>query len=289
MRRLSYAGLDAVRRITQLLSLAFLFAVPLLILLGTYRIVGSLYSISIGGLVIADPAMALQTVLLTRDIHLPLLFAVAIPVVVALIFGRVFCSWVCPYNTLAEWTERARRRVRGKSWQKKRLARAAANPHPGLYWGIFAGLLLTMLIVGLPLLSYLSLPGMLSVQISHGVLGQGLGLELAIIAVLLVAEVGSGRRLWCKYACPVGATLALCRTRRTLHIAHDAGHCSCPMGGEACRPSCPIGLAPNRDGLRPFCLNCGSCLVACETTRRGALQFRFSHNGTVPLPSRMEV
>ena len=275
MRAGFYRRLELLRRATQLFSFAFLFALPVLVWQGVHWIVGSLYSISIGSLVIADPAMALQTTLLTREVYVPLLFAALLPAVLALVFGRVFCSWLCPYNTLLDWAERAWRRLRGKGWQKARLAAPSHNPHPGFYWAVFAALVLAATVLGLPLLSYLSAPGILSTQISQTILGMGTGLEIGLVVLLLVAEVGLGRRFWCKYGCPVGATLSLFRTRRTLHVAHGPSHCTCPPGGEACRVACPLGLAPAAGDVRPYCYNCGSCLATCEKLQRNALHFRF--------------
>jgi ferredoxin-type protein NapH len=275
MEYATYRRLQSARTALQLFVLLFLIAVPVLNWLGIHWIIGTLYSISIGDLDIADPAMALQTTLLTRELYGPLLLAAAIPAVLALVFGRVFCSWMCPYNTLAEWADNARRFLFRKRWTAARVRVVPANPKPFIYWGIFTVLLVAVLVAGLPLLSYLSAPGILSSQLSQGILGFGVGPELALVALLLVAEIALARRFWCKYACPVGAGLSLFRGRRTMRITRDAERCGCKPGGEACRIACPLGLAPKEGDVYPYCFNCGSCLKACEKTRRSALQFSF--------------
>jgi ferredoxin-type protein NapH len=279
----SYRRLNRLRGLAQLLALAFLVAVPVLNRAGVHWIVGTLYSISIGELDIADPAMTLQTVLLTKDVFPRLLLAAAVPAVLALVLGRVFCSWLCPYNTLLEWVDRFERRFLKQRWTRKHRRPIEANPHPFAYWAILAGLLLAAVTFGVPLLSWLSAPGIVSSQIAQAVLGMGPGLELGIVAVLLVAEVALARRFWCKYACPVGATFSLFRTRRTLRIACDASRCTCGSGSEACAVACPLGLLPRAGDVYPHCFNCGSCLAACEKMRRGALRFRFAaDDGRVP-------
>lgn len=270
---MTYRTLDRLRGATQVAAILFLLAVPLLAVRGVYAVVGTLYSMSIGPVEIADPAMALQTILLAREVYVPLLVAAAIPVALALLLGRVFCSWVCPFNTLHDWLEAIRRRVFGR--RRRTPAGAPANPAPRVYWAVFAGLLVLVLLTRLPLLVWLSAPGIISSQISHAVFGLGVGLELTLVGAVLTAEVAIGRRLWCKYACPVGATLALCRTPRTLRVVRDASACTCRPGGEACRVECPLGLQPDLQDIQPFCFNCGSCLRVCEKTKRSALRFAF--------------
>jgi ferredoxin-type protein NapH len=273
--RLSYRNLDRIRKGFQLFTVLFLVAVPVLNWMGVRWVVGTLYSISIGALDIADPMMAVQATLLTREVYIPLLLAAAIPALLALVLGRVFCSWMCPFNTIQEWLDAAKRRLFKRRWLKARRRPREANPGPALYWGIYAGLLAMSLLVGLPILAWLSAPGLLSSQLSQAILGMGPGLELALVAGLVLGEFALARRVWCKYACPVGATLSLFRTPWTLRVVWDAEKCGCKVGAEACQVACSLGLTPLGGGLAPSCFNCGSCLTTCEKTRNGALGFAF--------------
>jgi ferredoxin-type protein NapH len=275
MEHVSYVRLQNARRAMQLLVVLLLVAVPLLNLAGIHWVVGSLYSISIFELDIADPAMALQTTLLTRELYGPLLLAAAVPAALALVFGRVFCSWMCPYGTLVELGGWVRSKLPLRRRGATRHTAVPSNPRPFIYWTVFAVLLITVLAAGLPLLSYLSAPGILSSQLSQGILGFGFGIELALVGGLLLAEVALARRYWCKYACPVGAGLSLFRGRRTMRVVRQAERCGCKPGGEACRAVCPLGLAPKEGDAYPYCFNCGQCLKACEKMRRSALSFGF--------------
>jgi ferredoxin-type protein NapH len=285
---LSYRNLDRIRKGFQVFAVLFLVAVPVLNWMGVHLVVGTLYAISIGALDIADPMMALQATLLTREVFIPLLLAAAIPVLLALVFGRVFCSWMCPFNTIQEWLDSAKERLFKRRWLKSRRRPARPNPRPALYWGIYAGLVAVTLLVGLPLMAWLSAPGILSSQISHAVFGMGVGLELALVGGLVVGEFALARRVWCKYACPVGATLSLCRTPWTLQVVRDAEKCTCKSGSEACQIVCPLGLTPLAGGLAPSCYNCGSCIAACEKMRRGALSFGFGTANGRAAPATLE-
>ena len=46
-----------------------------------------------------DPLVAIGTILTTHTLYWPLLWALA-TVVLTIIFGRFFCSWVCPFGSI---------------------------------------------------------------------------------------------------------------------------------------------------------------------------------------------
>ena len=93
-----YTRLHFMRRLVQFLAMSFIFVIPILNMLGIRQIIGTYYSISIGNLDIIDPALMLQTIFLTKEIYFPLLLAGIIPLILTLIFGKVFCGWVCPVD-----------------------------------------------------------------------------------------------------------------------------------------------------------------------------------------------
>ncbi len=268
-----YRHLNRIRYAAQIFSLLFLLAVPVLNWLGIHWIIGTLYSLSIGELDITDPVMAVQTILLTRAVYVPLLLAVAAPVLLALVFGRVFCSWMCPQNTFSEWIDLLQKRFFRARWRKVHAMNRGENPKPMLYWAIFAGLVVITAVIGLPLLSYLSLPGIISSQMAQTILGMGMGLEIGLVVLVLAIELVVARRFWCKYLCPVGAMLALFRTDKTMHLRHREAMCDCKSNLEPCHDVCPLHLSPKHGGVYPYCFNCGLCITVCEKTGNRALVF----------------
>ncbi len=251
----------------------FLFSIPVWHALGFYGILGSFYSLTIAGVEITDPLMALQTVLLSKQIYLPLLLSAVIPVLIALVFGKVFCSWACPYNTLVEWGYRLRRRF--FSGNIKHHPVPERNPRALIFYGIFLFILLLILAFNIPLAGYLSPPGILSAQITSFLSQRIVSIELAAVFLLIVVEVAVGRRIWCKYLCPVGGMLAVFRTPFTLRIAYRSEQCGCKGNISPCQQSCPLGLQPKQPDAYPYCFNCGICLQACEKTGNCALAFSY--------------
>ncbi len=262
-----YHRLNHLRQVAQILSIIFFLAIPILNGWGIHAILGTLYSLSIGGLDIADPVMVLQTILLTKEIYLPLLLAGLLPIVIALIFGRVFCSWICPQNTISEWIDTLEKKMFPKRWRRVHHFKRGNNPSAIWYWLILSLFIVLAPILGFPLLSYLSAPGIITSTISQGILGMGTGLEIAIVLLIFIVEAALLRRWWCKYVCPVGAFLALFRGRKTLRLSYDHARCDCKPGTAPCYSVCPLHLAPKEtERIYPYCFNCGLCVAFCERT-----------------------
>lgn len=271
-----YRRLQRYRRLTQALAVAVLVAIPVLNLLGIHWLLGSLYSISIGELTITDPLMVLQTVLLTKSVGIGLLVAIVLPVVIALLFGRVFCSWLCPHNTIAEWLDALEWRLWRRRWVQRHRQAAPGNPPRWRIWLAFSGLLLLVVIFAFPLLTYLSSPGIISTQVARLIAGWGVGLELGLVGLVLVGEWLIGRRYWCSQLCPVGMCLGLFHTRKSLQVRHDPAACRCKSGSQPCHYICPLQLSPKSDNLYPACFNCGLCIGVCEKTGNFSLSFAFA-------------
>ncbi|MBZ0179224.1 MAG: 4Fe-4S binding protein [Melioribacteraceae bacterium] len=272
-----YRNLNKYRKWIQIFSLLFLVTVPVLILLDIRYIVGTLYSISFWDLDIVDPSMVIQTIVLSKEFYIPLLIAAVIPVLLALIFGRVFCSWMCPYNTLLELLElRAIKKLRRKVFKRKK--RMNKNPRTFIYWTIFAAIIVFMFLIGLPVFTWISMPGIISSEIFAIVVGFGIGIDTLLFGVIFLSEIIIGKRYWCKYVCPVGATLALFKTKYTLKINYNESICDCAAYAEPCASNCPLDLSPKEKMLYPYCFNCGRCIKVCEQTGNRALSFAFVGN-----------
>lgn len=276
----SQRRLQRVRRVVQVAALLLPVVIAGLIHLEQRQILGSYYALSIGPVDFVDPLMALQAQLLTLSWVGSLVVATLIPVGLALVLGRVFCGWACPYNTLLEaWASLERRWWPARHRRQRRAASEAGNPRPVLVWGVFVAMILATVLLGFPLLSYLSPPGLLSSQTTQVLLGMGVGLELGLVGLLAAVEISLGRRWWCRQLCPVGTALGVFHTPVSLRVQHDADRCNCRALTEPCHLACPVDLVPKREHLYPSCLQCGLCLRACEATGYGALRFAFGPAG----------
>lgn len=249
-----------LRRTVQVAVVALLIAIPILNRGGISLISGSLYSLAIGPLWITDPAIGLQAFLTTRAMDLTLLASLSLPILLALACGRVFCGWLCPQNTISELVETAAARL-----GLRRLFQPSVSPRPR--YAVLVAVLLVITLTAWPLVSLLSAPGILSVQVARFIYERRLGPELALIGTIVLIELFVVRRAWCNFLCPVGSLLGLLRTRRTLKIVFSESEGRCCSHCQACARVCQLGLDPVADHLYPQCHNCGDCLDACKIVK----------------------
>lgn len=261
------------RRATQIAVFLAMFIIPALNLFEIYSITGTFYSVNIGGLEIADPVVILQSVFASGRLSVPILGAALFPVFLALLFGRVWCGWMCPYHFMAD----------GVAWVRSKFLRRSLNKfesnvdsRPGSFRANFIrfGVLLLGTVmagaVGVPVLNYISAPGIISTEAMILVKEGTVSLELGFIVLILLLELLVLPRFWCRLVCPTGAFLSLFRFSSTLRVAAvpPSPKAAC-CKSRSCSEACPMGLAPFKEGDDLLCTNCGRCVDACKTGETG--------------------
>ncbi len=228
---------------------------------------GSLTASRLFGFHLADPYSSLLVTL--SEHHLPVNLAIgAITATLfwALIGGRAFCSWVCPYHLVAEFAEALHLRLAARGLVRDHPLHRGARP---LFWLLFAILALA---TGHTLFLTLNPVGILSRALIYGP-----SLALAWVGLLLVFEVVYARRLWCRYVCPMGLTYGVLGAKAPIRVTYDLE--ACAHEGE-CRKVCEVphvldltikGRAADATlDVGPDCTRCGLCIDTCPT---GALRY----------------
>ena len=257
--------LIAVRRAVQLLVVVGLCQLPWLNAAGWRGVIGSFFALDFLGIPFADPVGATQVAVMGFLPAGRLLAGALLSLVVALLLGRVFCSWVCPYGVFSELVYAVRWRRDGT----RLVVRQA-------FWGKILLLVLGLvaaLDVGFPVLGIASLPGELSLLPMLVWQGDDAWLLLGAAAVPLVAlllEFATGKRLWCRFVCPQSVLLgaaAKCLPAKApgLRIGWQAEKCTC-KGKAPCQQACSLDLNPRRKGgpERQDCTHCGDCVRICS-------------------------
>lgn len=263
-------NITRLRKGAQVLTIILVILVPILNKNGLTMLTGSLYSLAVGPIWITDPLIGFQTILTTMTADRTLFLSMLIPVVLTLGLGRVFCGWACPQNTISELVDRAAAKF---GIERPFGKRTTAAPR----YAVLAVILILTPLAKVPLASFLSAPGIISVQATKLIYEGIVGLELGLVAVIVLFELFLVRRGWCNYLCPVGSFLGIFRLKRTLKVVfaedgeHACGKCL------ACVDACQLGLNPLEGGIYPQCHNCGACVSACEELKaeKRPLVFKF--------------
>lgn len=241
---------------------------------------------------------------------LPALLALNIGVLVGLLlltflFGRVYCSSVCPmgvYQDIVNWLSR---RLQKKKRFKYRKALTVFR------WSVVGATVVAFLfgftfLVGL--LDPYSAFGRMTVHVFKPAYLAGNNLLEAIftgfgnntfykvgvyvtsvssLVVALITLLGVGfmawdnGRIYCNTVCPVGTVLGAVSRYSVFKIRIDEGACnSCGSCGRQCKASCIDTKAHKIDYSR--CINCFDCIEVCS---QSAMKFSYSAKKPVAKPT----
>lgn len=217
--------------------------------------------------------------------------------IVTLLFGRVYCSTVCPlgvFQDIVSRTARPRRREFHYKAPRNRLRYAFLTL---MVCGLVGGVAFVPMLLDpysaygriasnllRPVWLWLSgLAGSAPVMISVASLA---GLAIAVATVLIVGFLAArGGRTWCNTVCPVGSTLGLVSRFSVFHIDIDPDKCiQCRKCEHACKASCIDVPAHTVDTSR--CVVCFDCLPDCPND---AIRYTpSSHRLQLPMLRRAE-
>ena len=264
--------MQKIRKIVQFIFLAPLFVVPILNLLEIYFIKGTYISLDVGGLSISDPVAILQALFLSQHVRPIMLVSVLIPSLIVIFFGRLWCSWACPYYLMMDGFESLRKKLKLKSKKpeyKKEIHEKANISR----LTVFIISLIIVGILGIPVMYLISPPSIMSSQAVLLIKYTYVTTELILLPILIIVELFFGYRIWCRYVCPTGTCLSLMQTKYSMHVEYS-GQCSnCGV----CTKICPMVLDPRKDGLSSACNNCGECISHCTDNKKKQTLYFKSH------------
>ncbi len=262
--------MQKIRKIIQFIFLAPLVIVPVLNLLEIYFIKGTYISLDAGGLSVSDPAAVVQAVFLSQHIR-PVMFAsILIPVLIVVFFGRVWCSWACPYYLILDGIDSLKRKLKIKTRKPEYKKEIHEKANISRLAVLITGLIITG-ILGIPVMYLISPPSILSSQTVLLIKYSYITAEFILLPVALLIDIFAGYRVWCRYICPTGTCLSLIQSKYSMHIEYSGECSSCNM----CVKICPMVLDPRKDGTSSACNNCGECISHCvDNNKKQTLYFK---------------
>ena len=185
--------------------------------------------------------------------------------------GTVFCGWVCPQNTLAEWANNLTHRLLGKRAEVSLDGAApivAAAKNRALNW-----LLLAVAFIGAAMffalipLFYFYPPDLVWAFVTfrpEARLAGSLHYIYGVCVLIILLDIAVIRHFWCRFSCIYRVWQHSFKTQQTLHIAYDAGRSDECARCNYCVSACFIDLDPRKTAVYDSCINCGECVDACN-------------------------
>ena len=213
------------------------------------------------GVDLADPLLALGQLIRTGELHPSLLLGLIVPLGLAFVAGKFFCSHLCPMRTLFELGQSVRAGLCRLRVSLPSLRSEARFGGFVLLGGCLA-VALSSTAIWLFILPYVSVGAGIFLLVTTGTATA----FFAVVAFWFVVDVTVAPGFFCYNLCPTGFLLEQ-TGRFSVFRLIKRGEEPCPTGCSLCIRTCPYGLSARDRTHAPACDGCGRCAVVCPSQR----------------------
>ena len=221
-----------------------------------------------------DPLAAIGTILTTHTLYRPLAWAL-VTVILTIIFGRFFCSWVCPFGSLhhfvgylAHRKTKLAKRIQLNKYRKAQcikyiilIALLSMAALPSISATLQTGLLDPIPLITRSFQSLLSIAdrGVNIISTTPRFYEAGWLILLIFFTALLLNLIIP--RFYCRFICPLGALFGILGRFAIWRIGKNQTECSnCKL----CDHSCEGGCEPSGNIRISECVLCFNCRRDCK-------------------------
>lgn len=196
------------------------------------------------------------------------IFFTLVIVFITLVFGRIWCGWLCPQTVLVDFTP-----FMDKAKKREGLYKLMA----------FSLTFLISIIVAASLIWYFVSPYEFIPDLINGHLGITTWGFWIVLTIIIFLNYTLLRHKWCATVCPYAKLQSVLFDKSTLIIELDPKRSEECINCLSCVRVCPTGI-DIRKGLDAACINCAECIDACNSVmsrfnKRGLIHYAFGTGG----------
>ncbi|MFZ7119846.1 MAG: 4Fe-4S binding protein [Eubacteriaceae bacterium] len=192
----------------------------------------------------------------------------------SVLFGSVFCGWICPFGTFQEWSSKIGKKIFKRKYNnfisKKLDYYLRFIRYIVLVWIIY-NTAMTAKLVFINIDPYYAL--------FHFWTGEVAVSALFILGIVLLSSIFI-ERPWCKYLCPYGAILGLSNKISIFKIVRNKSKCISCM---SCDKNCPMNIIVSKQEIinNHQCIRCMECTSEANCPIENTVELSSRKNNTI--------
>ncbi len=191
-------------------------------------------------------------------IFFALMFLMFVVIASSVLYGRVYCGYMCPQMIFSEASvgveDWIRRRVTKKFGRNEKLTRVL----------FFAAVWCASVFLAFIFISYFVEPRDLIRRLASLDIHTAAGISGAVVTVLTFLDFSLVRQKFCTTVCPYGYLQGMLGDGNTLLVHYRDEKQAC-IECKKCVRVCPMGIDIRKSPFQIECIHCGECIDACET------------------------
>jgi cytochrome c oxidase accessory protein FixG len=193
-----------------------------------------------------------------------LMFLMFVVAAMAIVYGRIYCSYACPQMIFSEWSTSV------EGWAARQAQRLAKAPSTRkiLGKGIFLAILaVASVFLAFVFTAYFVEPRDLLHRLFHLDLVTVGGITGATVTLVTFLDFTLVRQKFCTTICPYGYIQGFLQDRQSLLVIYRDETNAC-IDCKKCVRVCEMGIDIRKGPYQIECVHCGDCVDACEDVLR---------------------
>lgn len=177
-------------------------------------------------------------------------------IIVTLIFGRVFCSYVCPLGSIQEWFGSLGKKLGLRKEMPENLDKSLTK---------LKYIILTIILFATYTSAHLVFRPYDPFYALFHLYKPAINASFVILGLSLVGSMFISR-IWCRYLCPLGALVNFLSFFSLIKPVRNEADC---INCNLCSKACPENVMPSKQLVfsKEGCTHCLDCIDACPATQ----------------------